>query len=101
MSSEEKNNRKTRVWRELSSSLIGLEVEVKHSSSEDLIGIKGTIEKETSNLLGILSKNKLVWIPKLNQIFRITLSDGTSVLVEGFMIKGTPEVRIKKKTLIW
>jgi len=101
MSKENRNKRKSRVWRNLSSSLVGLEIEVKHSSSEDLIGIKGIIEEETSNLLRVSTEKKVLWIPKSNQVFQIKITDGTIILVEGHIIKGTPETRVKKKIPSW
>ena len=101
MSRENSTKRKSRVWRILSSSLVGLEIEVIQSSSEDLVGVKGVIEEETSNLLGVLIKKKILWIPKLNQVFKIKITDGTTILVEGYLIKGTPETRVRKKIPNW
>ena len=101
MSKEKSTKRKSRVWRFLSSSLVGFEIEVVNSSSEDLVGIKGTIEKETANLLEILTERKTLRVPKLNQVFKIKLPDNTIVLVEGHMIKGTPETRVRKKIPSW
>jgi RNase P/RNase MRP subunit p29 len=101
MSKETSNTRKSRVWRILSSSLVGLEIEIVESSSEDLIGLKGVIEEETANLLRILTEKKILSVPKLNQVFKIITSDETTLLVEGHMIKGTPETRVRKKIPNW
>ncbi len=101
MSSKNSVKRKSKVWRILSSSLVGLEIEIVHSSSEDLIGVKGVIEEETSNLLRVLTKKKSLWVPKLNQVFKIKVSDDTTIQVEGHMVKGTPETRVRKKIPNW
>ena len=101
MSSKNSVKRKSKIWRILSSSLVGLEIEIVHSSSEDLIGVNGVIEEETSNLLKVLTKKKSLWVPKLNQVFKIKVSDDTIIQVEGHMVKGTPETRVRKKIPNW
>ena len=82
-------------------SLIGLKVWIVKSSSKDLEGIKGIIRDETHNLLKIETKNKLLSIPKSHQIFTIEIKDGSKLLVDGQLLVGNPENRIKKKIRNW
>ena len=71
--------------------LIGLNVEVKNSNNPSLIGIKGKIIDETKSMLKI--KNKM--IPK-NQVTLQVDFKGKKLLVEGKLLFGKPEDRIKK-----
>ncbi len=89
------------VWSHLSTLLCGLKAEVKKSSSSELEGIKGIIEDETANLIKLRIDKKSIWIPKKDQIFEIELEDGSNIIVEGRILLGKPENRVKKKLIKW
>ena len=89
------------IWSHLSTLLCGLKMEVKKSSSSELEGIKGIIEDETTNLIKLRTDKNSVWIPKKDQIFEIVLEDGSIIIIEGRILLGKPENRVKKKLKKW
>ncbi len=96
-----KTNRKQYVWSKLATDLYGSSVSIKKSTSIEFEGVRGIIEDETANLLKVRTEAKSIWVPKDNQIFEIELEDGSKVIVEGRIIKGKPENRVKKKFRNW
>ena len=97
----EKNRRKQYVWSQLSSFLSGFNVEIKKSSSPELEGLKGVIKEETSGLLKIQTDKGFLWVQKVGQIFEIELADKSKVIVDGNIIEGKPENRVKKRAKNW
>jgi ribonuclease P protein subunit POP4 len=77
--------------------LIGLEVEVKKSTNKTQIGIKGRIVDETYNMLVIDTGGKEKKVEKKSCVFVFKLPNGKKVEVEGWVLVGRPEDRIKKK----
>jgi ribonuclease P protein subunit POP4 len=77
--------------------LIGLEVEVKKSTNKSQIGIKGRVVDETYNMLIIETKKGEKMVEKKSCVFVFKLPDGEKVEVEGWVLVGRPEDRIKKK----
>lgn len=98
---QKKEKRKASVWKQLTTSLLGLRVCIIRGSSKDWEGIHGIIRDETYNLLKIETENKLLLIPKAHQIFEIEIKEGEKFLVEGHLLVGNPEHRIKKKLKTW
>ena len=90
-------DRISEVWSKLAASLCGLKLFIKESSSKELEGLKGTILEETANLIKLKITEKQIWIPKKNQFFEIELDDGSRYLVDGRILLGTPDSRIKRK----
>jgi ribonuclease P protein subunit POP4 len=82
--------------------LIGLEAEVIDSPNKCLVGIKGLILDETRNtlLLGEPGGSKKRVLKHL-AVFRIKLPDGTVVRVDGRVLVGAPEDRLKKRVYRW
>lgn len=76
--------------------LIGLPVIIISSKNRYLIGIKGFVIDESKNMLVILDRGKPKLVPKSVCVFRFTLPDGTQVDVDGNLLIGRPEDRIKK-----
>ena len=76
---------------------IGLNAEVVESLNPSYVGIKGKVLNETRNTLVILHNNKKTMIIKNVAVFHFTMSDGTIVEVDGKVIVGRPENRIKKQ----
>jgi ribonuclease P protein subunit POP4 len=77
--------------------LIGLEVEVKNSANKSQIGIKGRVVDETYKMLVIETKKGEKMIEKKSSVFIFKLPNGKKVEVEGWVLVGRPEDRIKKK----
>lgn len=76
---------------------IGLKVKVADSPNRDLIGISGTIINETRKTFLIQRRNKRKTIVKDDATLHFTLPDATVVEVEGHILIGRPEERIKKR----
>jgi len=77
--------------------LIGLEVGVKKSTNKSQIGIKGRVVDETYNMLVIETKKGEKKVEKKSCVFIFKLPNGKKVEVEGWVLVGRPEDRIKKK----
>ena len=78
--------------------LIGLNAKVVKSTNPSYVDIKGTVIDETRNTLIIRKLNKAAAVAKNTSIFQFTTVDGTVVEVDGKIITGRPEDRIKKKS---
>jgi len=77
--------------------LIGLFAKVVESKDPTLINFEGKIIDETQKTLLFLSKNgKIKRIPKAICTFYISLPDGITVKVDGKVLVGRPQDRIKK-----
>jgi ribonuclease P protein subunit POP4 len=80
--------------------LMGLAVRIK-SSTDPTQKISGKVMDESYNMLKIEARNKEKTIPKSNSIFIFTLPNGMKVQVDGKLLVGRPEDRIKKKLPKW
>jgi ribonuclease P protein subunit POP4 len=76
---------------------IGLNAKVVKSSNPTHVGISGKVIDETRNTLVIRQKNQDKTIAKETAVFHLTLPDGMVVEVEGSIILGRPEDRMKKR----
>lgn len=76
--------------------LIGLEAKVVKSSNPYNMGISGRVMDETRNTLVILHRDKEKVIVKNSAGFQFTLPDGTVVEVDGKVLVGRPEDRLKR-----
>jgi ribonuclease P protein subunit POP4 len=77
---------------------IGLEAKVVKSSHSGYVGLVGKIIDETRNTLVLLGKDrKRRIIPKEVAVFHFKLRDGTIVEVDGKVIVGRPEDRLKRR----
>lgn len=81
--------------------LIGLKVKIKDSTDPTLKNLSGRVIDETYNTLKIEVKDKEKIIPKKNCIFIFILPNKTKVQVDGKLLIGRPEDRIKKKFPRW
>ena len=81
--------------------LIGLEVEIKQSTNPSQIGLKGRVIDESFKTLKLETKSGEKMVSKGEVIFVFTISDGTRVQVDGSLLLGRPEDRIKKKLPKW
>ena len=82
--------------------LIGLKIKVKKSSDPTHVGLSGVVVDETYNMIKIETKDgEEKSLPKKISVFVFTLPDGTKVEVDGKLLVGRPEDRIKKKFPRW
>jgi ribonuclease P protein subunit POP4 len=77
---------------------IGLKAKVVKSSNLDMMGITGKVVDETRNTFTISNNDgeKKVII-KDTAVFEFVIADGTIVEIDGKVIMGRPEDRIKKR----
>jgi ribonuclease P protein subunit POP4 len=76
---------------------IGLETTVVKSSNPDAVGLSGKVVDETRNTLTILHDNTEKVIVKGTSVFEFVLSDKTVVELDGKVIMGRPEDRLKRR----
>jgi len=81
--------------------LIGLRVEVERATNKCLIGLKGLVVDETYNMLVIETGKGEKKVQKKGTIFIFHLPNGKRVEVDGGLLVGRPEDRIKKKFPRW
>jgi len=81
--------------------LVGLGVEIKNSKNKSQVGLKGKVAGETYSTLRIETKKGEKVIPKEITTFIFTLPNGTRVQVDGKVLVGRPEDRVKKKLPRW
>ncbi len=82
--------------------LIGLSMKIYKSTDPTQKNVSGKVIDETYNTLKIETKNaREKIITKSNAIFIFTLPDKTKVEVEGKVLIGRAEDRIKKKFAKW
>ncbi|BAW30962.1 MAG TPA: ribonuclease P protein component 1 [Methanothermobacter sp.] len=78
--------------------IIGLKVEIVESPHKDFKGLKGKVIDETKNTLKLeLEDGREITIPKDVAIFHFQLPNGQKVEIDGQILLGRPEERIKKK----
>jgi ribonuclease P protein subunit POP4 len=75
---------------------IGTETKVAQSSNPSHVGISGKVLDETRNTFTILHRGKQKLVAKAQSVFLFTLPDGTGVKVDGKVLIGRPEDRVKK-----
>lgn len=78
----------------LKKELIGLDVKIIGSKNRSNIGIKGKIIDETRNSMVIKTDNGDKMVLKENVVLELT---NKGLMVDGKMLAGRPEERIKKK----
>jgi ribonuclease P protein subunit POP4 len=76
---------------------IGTEAEVSQSKHPGYVGISGKIIDETRNTITILHEGKRKKVIKESAVFHFKFSDGTVVEIDGKLLAGRPEDRLKKR----
>lgn len=76
---------------------IGTETKIARSKNRDCIGIRGKIMDETRNTFTILHQEKRKKIIKDSSVFQFKFLDGTIVEIDGKLLVGRPEDRLKKR----
>jgi len=75
---------------------IGLEVKVAKSTNPDYVGIKGKVIDETRNTFVLTQNGKEKRVIKETSVLHFIYPDGTVVEIDGKLLVGRPEDRIKK-----
>ena len=75
---------------------IGTDARVAESRHADYVGASGKVVNETKNTFTIMQAEKTKQIIKEAAIFRFKFSDGTVVEIDGKLLVGRPEDRLKK-----
>jgi ribonuclease P protein subunit POP4 len=78
------------------SEFMGTEAKVAKSRHPNYVGISGKIIDETRNTLTILQEGKRRIVVKDSAIFHFKFSDGTTIEINGKLLAGRPEDRLKK-----
>jgi len=76
---------------------IGTETKIAKSKNRDCRGIHGKIIDETRNTFTILHEEKKKKIIKDSSVFHFKFSDGTIIEIDGKLLVGRPEDRLKKR----
>ncbi len=75
---------------------IGTEGKVAKSSHQDYVGVCGQVIAETKNTFTFRSGGKAKSVLKESAVFNFKFDDGTIVEIEGKLLVGRPEDRLKK-----
>ena len=75
---------------------IGTKAKIARSSHRGTIGISGRIIDETRNTFAILQAGKRKTVAKESSVFHFELSDKTVVEIDGRLLAGRPEDRLKR-----
>jgi ribonuclease P protein subunit POP4 len=76
---------------------IGTEAKVSKSKHLGYVGISGKIIDETRNIFTILHEGKRKRVIKGSAVFHFKFSDGTVVEIDGKLLAGRPEDRLKRR----
>jgi ribonuclease P protein subunit POP4 len=76
---------------------IGLDAKIAKSTQPDNVEIKGKVVDETRNTFVIIHDNKKKVIVKDTAVFHFTFHDNTVVAIDGKLLVGRPEDRVKKR----
>lgn len=75
---------------------IGTDTKVSKSSDPGYVGVSGKVIDETRNSFTILYEGKKKMIVKDSAVFHFKFSDGTVVEINGKLLVGRPEDRLKR-----
>jgi ribonuclease P protein subunit POP4 len=81
--------------------LIGLEAVVAGSSNPSQRGLSGRVVDESRNTLSMETAAGVKVVQKAGCVFSFTLPSGGTVRVDGDVLVGRPEDRIKKRLRNW
>jgi ribonuclease P protein subunit POP4 len=75
---------------------IGTEGKIAKSPHAGYVGIRGEVIDETKNTFTIMHEGKAKSVVKSSAFFDFKFSDGTIVEIDGKLLVGRPEDRLKK-----
>lgn len=96
-----KSSKIMKVWGDLATSIEGLPIAILKSSSKELKGVRGTVINETANMIRIQTSQKNLFIQKNGNVFELEFADGSKYIINGEILQGMPDTRIKKRMLSW
>ena len=75
---------------------IGTEAKIARSTHADFVGISGQVVDETKNTFVIQHEGRKKIVVKNSTVFNFQFSEGTIVEIDGKLLVGRPEDRLKK-----
>jgi len=75
---------------------VGVNAKVVRCSHRGTVGLSGRVVDETRNMFTILYEGKKKMVAKASSVFHFKFSDGTVVEIDGKLLTGRPEDRLKK-----
>jgi ribonuclease P protein subunit POP4 len=75
---------------------IGTETKVAKSTNPDTRGLSGKVVDETRNTFTLVDEGERKTVAKNSSVFHFRFSDGTVVEIDGRLLVGRPEDRLKK-----
>ncbi len=75
---------------------IGTAAQIAYSKNAGYLGLSGRVIGETKNTFTLYSEGKTKNIIKDSAVFNFTFNDSTSVEIDGKILIGRPEDRLKK-----
>jgi ribonuclease P protein subunit POP4 len=76
--------------------LIGTEARIAQSTHPEYRGLAGRIIDETRNTFTVLGEDGRKIVTKSSNVFHFSFLDGTVVEIEGNLLVGRPEDRLKR-----
>jgi len=80
--------------------LVGLSAEVADAADPTVIGKSGVIAAETRDTITLKSRERKITVAKKDATLSIHTESGLKLLVNGSLLLGRPEDRIKKRVRI-
>ncbi len=80
------------------SEFIGTHGKIARSPNEGYIGLDGKVIGETKNTFTLIKSGKTKQVIKESAVFNFKFNDGTIVEIDGKLLVGRPEDRLKKTT---
>lgn len=80
----------------VSRELIGMTVHVVQARDPSLVCRTGTIVDESKETIRLATTNREITVPKSICVFGLRLSSGELVHIDGHLLRGRPEDRLKK-----
>jgi RNase P/RNase MRP subunit p29 len=77
--------------------IIGLDAHVVSSTDKGLVSRRGVIDHESREMIHLSTKRGAIRLPKSVCVFDLKLNDSTVVRVDGRLLKGTPDDRLKNR----
>jgi len=77
--------------------LTGLPLHIVESTDPNFVCKKGIILGESKEMIHFGTNGTVVMVPKINCVFDVTLPDGALVRINGDVLRGRPEDRMKKR----
>ncbi len=81
--------------------LIGLRAHILESRDPTHVSLCGEIIGESKETILLQHTDGVVRLPKAVCVFEITTPDSSRVSIEGTLLRGRPEERLKKMTRRW